>query len=223
MDWMAGRRCFLWPKAAVVLLAAVVALMLGAEMGQAAAKIKLAALGDSITAGLGVKVEEAYPARLQALLAAKGIEAEIANAGVSGDTAADGLDRLDWSVPDGTDGVILALGANDMLRGLEPKQTAATLDKILTALQARKIQVLLVGMKAGTNFGESFRAAFNKMYPDLAAKHGLDLYPFLLQDVARDPALNQSDGIHPNPKGAARIAERMLPSVLKLIERIDRR
>ena len=192
-------------------------------MGQAAAKIKLVAFGDSITAGLGLKAQDAYPERLQRLLAAKGIDTEIANAGVSGDTAADGLDRLDWSIPEGTDGVILALGANDMLRGLDPALTAATLEKIIAALEGRKIPILLVGMKAGANFGEPYRTAFDKIFRDLAAKHGIDLYPFLLQDVALDPALNQGDGIHPNPKGAARIAERMLPSVLALIGRIGKR
>ncbi len=199
---------------------AAVFLALWGEMGHAAAKIKLVALGDSITAGLGVKLEEAYPARLQGLLTAKGLDVEIANAGVSGDTAADGLDRLEWSVPDGTDGVILALGANDMLRGLDPGQTSATLEKTISALDARHIQILLVGMQAGTNYGDAYRSAFNKTFPDLAAKHGIGLYPFLLQDVALNPALNQGDGIHPNQKGAARIADLMLPSVLKLIERI---
>ena len=217
-----GRRR-LWPKAAVWLVVAAVFGTLGAEMGHAGAKIKLVAFGDSITAGLGLKAQDAYPERLQRLLTAKGIDAEIANAGVSGDTAADGLDRLDWSIPDGTDGVLLALGANDMLRGLDPGQTAATLEKIIAALEGRKIPILLVGMKAGANFGEPYRAAFDKIFPDLAAKHGIDLYPFLLQDVALDPALNQGDGIHPNPKGAARIAERMLPSVLRLIDRIGKR
>jgi len=192
-------------------------------MGQTAAKIKLVAFGDSITAGLGLKAEDAYPARLQALLAARGLDIELANAGVSGDTAGDGLNRLDWSVPEGTDGVILALGANDMLRGLEPAQTAAALDKILAALDARKIPVLLVGMKAGANFGDAYRAAYDRIFPDLAVKHGIDLYPFLLQDVAFDPALNQGDGIHPNPTGAARIADNMLPSVLHLIARIAKR
>ncbi len=213
----------LWPKAAAALIAATLTLTLGSQMAIAAGKIKLVALGDSITAGLGLKAEDAYPSRLEALLAAKGIDAEIANAGVSGDTAADGLDRLEWSVPNGTDGVILALGANDMLRGLEPALTAATLDKIVVGLTARKIPLLLVGMKAGTNYGQDYRAAFDRLYPELAAKHGIDLYPFLLQDVALDPALNQGDGIHPNAKGAARIADAMLPSVLSFIARIAKR
>jgi acyl-CoA thioesterase I len=213
----------LWPKAARVALAATLLVTLGGQLAISAGKVKLVALGDSITAGLGVKVEEAYPARLQELLAAKGVAVEIANAGVSGDTSADGLDRLDWSVPEGTDGVILALGANDLLRGLDPARMGATLDKIISGLEARKISVLLVGMKASSNYGDGYRAAYDKAFPDLAAKHGIGLYPFLLQDVALDPALNQGDGIHPNPKGAARIAERMLPDVQKLIERIGKR
>ncbi len=219
---MFGKRR-LWPNAAVGLLVVAVLVTLGAEMGQAAAKIKLVAFGDSITAGLGLKAQDAYPERLQRLLGAQGIDVEIANAGVSGDTAGDGLDRLDWSVPEGTDGVILALGANDMLRGLDPALTAATLEKIIVALEGRRIAILLVGMKAGANFGEPYRTAFDKIFRDLADRHSIDLYPFLLQDVALDPALNQGDGIHPNPKGAARIAERMLPSVLRLIGRIGKR
>jgi acyl-CoA thioesterase I len=216
-----GRRQ-LWPKAAVALLAAALSITLGSQMAISGEKIKLVALGDSITAGLGLKVEEAYPARLEALLAAKGIAVELANAGVSGDTAADGLDRLAWSVPDGTDGVILALGANDMLRGLEPARTEAVLQAIVAGLKARNIQILLVGMKAGANYGETYRAGFDRIFPELAAMNGVDLYPFLLQTVAFDPALNQGDGIHPNAAGAARIADAMLPSVLKLVERIGK-
>lgn len=212
----------LWPKAA----AAVLALMFlsATQITTAAARpIRLVALGDSITAGLGLKPGDTYVDRLQAALRAKGFDAEIANAGVSGDTASDGLDRIDWSVPDGTDGVILALGANDMLRGVDPVLTFKALDAIITRLQARKIGVLLVGMLASTNLGEPFRAAFDRIFPDLANRRGIDLYPFLLQGVAMHADLNQEDGLHPNARGAAVLASALLPAVLKFTEHIGKR
>ena len=209
----------LWPKAAG---AALVALIL-AVTPAVARPIKLVALGDSITAGLGLKPGDTYVDRLQSALRAKGLEVEIANAGVSGDTSSDGLDRVDWSVPDGTDGVILALGANDMLRGIDPAVTVKALTEIVTKLKAHKVDVLLVGMLAPANLGEAYRVAFNRIFPDLAAEQGLDLYPFLLQGVARRADLNQDDGIHPNAKGAAVLAEAMLPAVMQFAQRIARK
>ena len=209
----------LWPKAAG---AALVALIL-AVTPAVARPIKLVALGDSITAGLGLKPGDTYVDHLQTALRAKGLNVEIANAGVSGDTSSDGLDRVDWSVPDGTDGVILALGANDMLRGIDPAVTIKALNEIVDKLQDRKVDVLLVGMLAPGNLGEAYRVAFNRIFPDLAAKQGLDLYPFLLQGVARRADLNQDDGIHPNAKGAAVLAEAMLPAVLQFTQRIARK
>ncbi len=209
----------LWLKAAG---AAFVALNLFVTPA-VARPIKLVALGDSITAGLGLKPGDTYVDHLQIALRAKGLDVEIANAGVSGDTSSDGLDRVDWSVPDGTDGVILALGANDMLRGIDPAVTVKALTEIVTKLKAHKVEVLLVGMLAPANLGEAYRVTFNRIFPDLAAKQGLDLYPFLLQGVARRADLNQDDGIHPNAKGAAVLAEAMLPAVLQFAQRIAKK
>jgi acyl-CoA thioesterase-1 len=179
--------------------------------------VRIVALGDSITTGLGLPANQAFPARLQAALKAKGIVAEITDAGVSGDTAANGLARLDWAVPDQTDGVIVALGANDMLRGLDPALTRKALDEILRRLGERKIPVLLAGMRAAPNFGEDFGKRFETIYPELATKHGVLLYPFLLEGVAADPKLNQRDGIHPSAAGVDRIVSGLLPKVEELI------
>ena len=154
---------------------------------------------------------------MQAALKAKGIAAEIADAGVSGDTAANGLARLDWAVPDKTDGVIVALGANDMLRGLDPALTRKALDEILRRLGERKIPVLLAGMRAAPNFGEDFGKRFETIYPELAAQRGVLLYPFLLEGVAADAKLNQRDGIHPSAAGVDRIVAGILPQVEELI------
>jgi acyl-CoA thioesterase I len=189
----------------------------------AARTLKLVALGDSLTAGYGLGPGEAFPDVLQKALRQKGLDVEIANAGVSGDTAGAGAERLDWSVPDGTDGVIVELGANDALRGIDPAQTRAALDRILTRLGERKIPVLLAGMLAPRNLGPDYAAAFDGMYPQLADKHGALLYPFFLDGVAGDKSLNLPDGIHPTKAGIARIVERMLPTVETFIEWIDRR
>ena len=182
--------------------------------------VRIVALGDSITTGLGLPANQALPARLQAALKAKGIAAEIADAGVSGDTAANGLARLDWAVPDKTDGVIVALGANDMLRGLDPALTRKALDDILRRLGERKIPVLLAGMRAAPNFGEDFGKRFETIYPELAAQHGVLLYPFLLDGVAAEAKLNQRDGIHPAAAGVDRIVSGILPRVEELVGQI---
>jgi acyl-CoA thioesterase-1 len=181
------------------------------------------ALGDSLTAGLGLPANAAFPVRLQAALKAKGVAAEVADAGVSGDTAANGLARLDWAVPDKTDGVIVALGANDMLRGIDPALTRRALDGILRRLGARKIPVLLVGMRAAPNLGAEFGKRFEAVYPELAAKHGVLLYPFLLDGVAANAKLNQRDGIHPTAAGVERMVAGILPKVEQLIGRIRQR
>ena len=160
---------------------------------------------------------EAFPTRLQAALKAKGIDATIANAGVSGDTASGGLERLSWSVPDGTDAVIVELGANDALRGLDPKLTEKALDAILVKLAARHIPVLLAGMKAPPNMGADYAKRFDGIYPALAAKHPVIVYPFFLDGVAGDRALNQGDGMHPTAAGVDIIVQRILPSVEELI------
>jgi acyl-CoA thioesterase I len=181
--------------------------------------VNIVALGDSLTAGYGLAANEAFPARLQRALSAKGLTVNVANAGVSGDTAAGGLARLDWSVPDGTDAVILELGANDALRGFDPAITRKALEAMLQRLQTRKIPVLLCGMLAPPNMGAEYGRAFNAIYPDLAGQTGAILYPFFLAGVAADPKLNQSDGLHPTPAGVAVIVDRILPQVEELIAR----
>jgi acyl-CoA thioesterase-1 len=196
----------------LVLLA--MALMLPPPAGaQAARPLKVVVLGDSLTAGLGLPASEAFPARLQKALQAKGIETEIGNAGVSGDTSSGGRDRLDWSVPDGTDAVILELGANDALRGIEPKVTRAALTDILSRLKARGVRVLLCGMLAPPNYGADYAARFNAIYPDLAKAFQVPLYPFFLEGVASDAKLNQADGLHPTADGVDAIVKNILPTV----------
>lgn len=180
------------------MLMAVTASQTGAA---AEAPVRIVMLGDSISAGLGLSAKDALPAKLEKALNATGVAATIENAGVSGDTSAGGLARLDWSVGEGTEAVILELGANDALRAVDPKQTQKALDAILTRLGERKIAVLLTGMLAPRNLGAEYAKAFDPIYPALAATHGAVFYPFILDGVAADPTLNQGDGIHPNPEG----------------------
>jgi acyl-CoA thioesterase I len=175
--------------------------------------IKLVVLGDSLSAGLGLPAAAAFPARLQKALKDKGIEVDMVNAGVSGDTTSGGLERLDWSVADGTDAVIIELGANDALRGIDPQISRAALGQILTRLKARNIAVLLCGMLAPPNYGTDYSARFDAIYPELAKQYQVPLYPFFLQGVAGDPRLNQADGIHPTAEGVDIIVSAMLPSV----------
>jgi acyl-CoA thioesterase I len=176
-------------------------------------------LGDSLAAGFGLAAEEAFPAQLHKALAARGITVNMVNAGVSGDTAGGGLARLDWSVPDGTDAVILELGANDALRGIAPQVTQTALDAILSRLKARGMAVLLCGMLAPPNMGADYGRAFNAVFPALAERHGVEFYPFFLDGVAAERALNQPDGLHPTAAGVAVIVARILPKVLALLER----
>src|SRR4029077_7740274 len=182
----------------------------------AQAPVKIVAFGDSLTAGYGLPDNEGFVPRLQAALAAKGIAADVQNAGVSGDTASDGLARLDWSVPEGTDAVILELGANDMLRGLKPEVTRDALDAILRRLIARHVAVLLCGMRAAPNLGSEYGTAFERIYPDLAAKYGALFYPFFLDGLAAALSLTQHDGMHPNAAGVGVIVQRILPKVQEL-------
>jgi acyl-CoA thioesterase I len=184
------------------------------------APIQIVALGDSLTAGLGLADKDSFVPRLQAALAAKGVAAAITNAGVSGDTASDGLARLDWSVPEGTQAVIVELGANDMLRGFKPEMTRDALDKILQRLTQRHIAVMVCGMRAAPNLGGDYVAAFERIYPELTAKYHTLLYPFFLDGVAGDLKLVQADGMHPNAAGVGVIVERILPTVLQLIDQI---
>ena len=185
--------------------------------------IHVVALGNSLTAGYGLPQKDGFVPHLQAALTAQGVTAEIVNAGVSGDTAADGLARLDWSVAPDTDAVIVELGANDMLRGTRPELTRAALDTILQRLTARHIAVLLCGMRAAPNLGADYARDFERIYPELAAKYGVILYPFFLDGVAADLKLTQPDGLHPNPAGVDVIVGRILPKVLELIARAGQR
>ena len=175
--------------------------------------VKMVVLGDSLSAGLGLPASAAFPQRLQKALKDKGIAVDMINAGVSGDTSSGGRDRLDWSVPEGTEAVIVELGANDALRGIDPKVTRAALSDILTQLKARKIAVLLCGMVAPPNYGGDYSARFNAIYPDLAKSFGVPLYPFFLEGVATDARLNQADGMHPTAEGVDVIVKNILPTV----------
>ena len=179
--------------------------------------VKIVVLGDSLSAGYGLEVQDAFPSKLQAALKAKGYATAMINAGVSGDTATGGLERFDWSVPPDADAVILELGANDALRGVNPDVTKAALDQILSKIDARKIPVLFAGMKSPPNMGPDYVAKFDAMYPELAKKHGAIFYPFFLDGVAADDKLNQRDGMHPNPQGVDVIVKSILPKVEELI------
>jgi acyl-CoA thioesterase-1 len=175
--------------------------------------IKMVVLGDSLSAGLGLPASAAFPQRLQKALNSNGIMVDIINAGVSGDTSSGGRDRLDWSVPEGTEAVILELGANDALRGIDPAVTRSALSDILTRLKARRIAVLLCGMVAPPNYGSDYSARFNAIYPDLAKSFAVPLYPFFLEGVAADARLNQADGLHPTAEGVDVIVRNILPAV----------
>lgn len=184
------------------------------------ASIKIVAFGDSLTAGYGLPASAAFPVKLEQALKAKGVAVTIENAGVSGDTASGGLARLDWSIPDGTDAVILELGANDALRGIDPKVTRAALEAIVKRLTERHIAVLLAGMLAPRNLGPDYAKAFDPIYPEIATVHGLVFYPFFLEGVAAEAGLNQGDGMHPTAAGVDVIVSRILPKVEELIARV---
>jgi acyl-CoA thioesterase I len=198
-------------KALATALCATLTLFLSVSASQART-LNIVAFGDSLTAGYQLPPNEAFPAQLEALSRSKGLDVAISNAGVSGDTTADGLARLDWSIPDGTDGVILALGANDALRGLSPEESARNLDAMLTRLKERKIAVLLAGILAPPNMGADYEARFNAIYDELAKKHGIPLYPFFLDGVVLDSNLKLEDGMHPNGAGTKVMAERFFPT-----------
>ncbi len=191
--------------------------LLGSMTLARAEPVKLVAFGDSLTAGYRLPADAAFPAVLERLLRARGLDVTVANAGVSGDTTTGGLDRVDWSVPDGTDGVILELGANDMLRGTDPKVTKGALSAIVARLKARGIPVLLAGMLSARNMGPDYSARFDAIYPDLAGSAGLTLYPFFLEGIIGDPAQHLDDGLHPNAKGVETIAARILPTVVSFV------
>lgn len=212
------RRSFLQLAAALVLDA--VACPAAASPANDAPEVKLIVFGDSLVAGFGLPAEAAFPTVLEKTLRAEGYRVKIVNAGVSGETSSDGLARLDWTLAERTDGFILELGANDMLRGIEPNVTKAALDAILAKLKSRDIKTLIAGMKATPSLGHDYKARFDAIYPDLAAKYGAPLYPFFLDSVATDPALKLADGLHPNSAGVKRIVQAILPDVRSFMDKL---
>lgn len=190
------------------------AMLFLAVLPAAAAPLSIVALGDSLTAGYGLAAGEDFATRLEAALVASGIDARVANAGVSGDTASAGAARVDWAVPDGAALVIVELGANDALRGIDPAVTRKALSDLLARLGARNLKALLVGMRAPPNMGEDYVRSFDAIYPDLAREHAVPLYPFFLDGVAGAPNLNQPDGMHPTAAGVEEIVRRILPVVI---------
>lgn len=204
------RRSFLAALPLVLALAATPARAAGEPF-------TILALGDSLTAGLGLEQNEAFPARLEQALKAKGLDVKVINAGVSGDTAVQGAARLDWSLTDDVKAVIVELGANDALRGLDPAQAGAALKEIVGKLQAKKLPVLVAGMRSLPNLGPDYGKAFEAIYAQFAGQEGVLLYPFFLDGVAADPKLNQQDGMHPTAQGVDVIVARIMPQVEALI------
>ena len=188
---------------------------------EAADPIRILAFGDSLTAGYGLPEAETLTVRLADALNKMGRPATVINGGVSGDTSADGVSRIDWALADKPQIMILALGGNDMLRGLDPRTTRANLDAIIQKTKAQGVEVVLAGMLAPPNLGSEYKAAFDAIYPDLAKAHNLLLMPFLLQDVAQISDLNQGDGIHPNGDGVAVMVRNLLPYVTQAMDRVE--
>jgi acyl-CoA thioesterase I len=201
--------------------AIALALLLSAGTAAAGGPVRIVVLGDSLTAGYGLPEADSFPARLEDALRAEGLDARVVDAGVSGDTTAGGRARLAWAIAPGpagaTDAVIVELGANDALRGIDPAATAANLDAILGELRRRGIPVLLAGMRAPPNLGRDYAREFEAVFPRLASRHGALLYPFFLDGVAARPELNQEDGIHPNAAGVRVIVRNILPFVERLV------
>jgi len=215
----------IWTWLLVFATAAIAFLAAQATAAQGEARrdkneLVILAFGDSLTAGLHIPPDKAFPAQLQAALREKGYPVRVLNSGVSGDTAADGLARLEWSLDEKADGAIVELGANDALRGIDPKITERALGEILSTLKDKHIEVLLAGMEAPRNWGQDYDDAFRAMYPRLAQEYGDLLYPFFLKDVATVQRLNLADGLHPTPEGVALIIRNILPEAERLIARI---
>lgn len=215
-------------KAAAGLMAALAlftfASGLAASVSAAAAEartVRIVAFGDSLTAGYGLPASAAFPTRLEAALKAKGLDVSVENAGVSGETAAQGLARLDWSIREGTDAVIVELGANDMLRGLNPAATRTALTQIVQRLKGRGITVLLAGMRAAPNLGRPYQETFDAIFPELAAAEGVLLYPFFLDGVAGERTMVQPDGLHPTAEGVRRIVAGILPKAEELVAQVQ--
>ena len=200
---------------------AILVMSAGLSMSALADLPRILVLGDSLVAGYGLPPGQSFPDALRRSLAAAGRDVTVINAGVSGDTTAGGLARLEWSLGDNPDAVIIVLGGNDMLRGLDPVATRSNLDTLIAALRQRDIHVLLAGMMAPRNMGPDFVDAFDSLYPDLARKYDIGLYPFFLEGVALDPDLNLPDGLHPNEQGIDEIVRRIRPSVDRLLDRVD--
>ncbi|WP_111562619.1 arylesterase [Rhizobium sp.] len=196
---------------------AVIVFSMMLSVSAQARTINLVGFGDSLMAGYQLPPGDGFPEKLQAALKAKGLDVTVANAGVSGDTTTGGLSRIDWSVPDGTDGVILELGANDALRGIAPEQSEKNLDQMITRLKERGIAIFLAGMMAPPNMGGDYAARFNPIYEKLAKKHGLTLYPFFLDGVVLDASLKLEDGMHPNSKGVDTMVQKMEPAITQFI------
>jgi len=201
--------------AILVMFAAAVG---GTRDARATKEIVIVAFGDSLTAGYGLSASDAFPAQLESALRQAGRQVRVINGGVSGETTAGGRARLDWVLADKPDAAIVELGANDALRGIDPKEASRNLGAILSELKKQNVRVLLAGMLAPPNLGSRYTRAFDTIFPDLAAAHDVMLYPFFLDGVAAEPALNQQDGIHPNALGIAVIVDRILPYVSRLIE-----
>lgn len=214
------RSLFATPRTALLLIAGAL-LMQNAPLNAdpSPQPLTIVAFGDSLTAGYMLQPNQSFPAQLQMALEARGHKVSIVNAGVSGDTTAGGLDRLAWTLQPVPDAVILELGANDALRGSDPAKARANLDSMLTTLKQSNIPVLLAGMKAPSNWGAEYVAAFDAIYPDLAAKHGVALYPFFMDGVALNAKLTQPDGLHPTAEGIAEIVKRILPDVEALVQK----
>lgn len=216
------RRVRFLPALALLILAGL-AMGFGATNARSSASITLAAFGDSLSAGYMLPPGDSFPAQLQVALAARGYKVEIVNAGVSGDTSAGGLQRLDWSLQPDVDGVILELGANDALRGIDPHITKDNLEKIITKIRQKGADILLAGMKAPGNWGPEYQARFDVIYPALAGRYNLPLYPFFLEGVIGEDGLIMDDGLHPTKEGVAELVRRILPDVEALLKRIGER
>ena len=212
-------------KRRVSLVALLVAILLcAAALPKSEAKEQetvIVALGDSLTAGLGLLQSESFPAKLEATLKAQGRNVTVVNAGVSGDTVSAALDRLAWALPPNTSAVIVELGGNDGLKGLPPAQIEASLAKIIERVKAKGLPVLIAGMESPRNMGKDYVDQFHGIYRDLAERYGALLYPFFLDGVALDPGLMQEDGIHPNAKGVDRIVQGILPKVDELLTQVE--